>query len=137
MGTVATDLAVRCRAEVAEFAGADIVVVPALGAGVNKEAWASALAGTHLIVTIEDDPGALRSAVCSLLIELQDRISELNAACAAAWGDGAAGQQHLLPKVVSRTIDTVGPSFRTLEPCLEYFGFTPQAVRDLAFADEA
>lgn len=37
-----------------------------------------------------------------------------------------------MPRLLSKTVNAVGPSFRTLPSCLRHYGFTPEAIKDLA-----
>ena len=68
--------------------------------------------GRQLYVTIEDDVGVLRELVLDSLF--------------AAGGDHAS-----LPRVVSKTMSSEGPSFRTLEHCLLHHNFTVEGIEAL------
>lgn len=115
MGTQGTKLAWESQSSWATAAA--VVVVPSLNA-IPNEAWAAILSGgatpIKTIVTVEDDAGALKNYVSSVV---------LAHAC-----DGGFGTSRP-PKVVAKTVNAVGPSFRTLPACLEHFGFTPAALK--------
>lgn len=87
----------------------EVIVVSTVGANVPlltiKE-------GRQLYVTIEDDVGVLRELVLDSLF--------------AAGGDHAS-----LPQVVSKTMSSEGPSFRTLERCLLHHNFTVEGIEAL------
>ena len=108
MGTIGTDLALRCVKEVPGFRGANIIVVPALNMPTVDEAlWAGLFRSAHSVITIEDDAGALRAFVLERLAHpaLPSR-----------------------PQLVSKTLRGFGPSFRTLPACLEHHGYTVEAI---------
>eukprot|EP00729_Bicosta_minor_P000139 gene139-32853_t len=46
------------------------------------------------------------------------------------------GKFAKIPTIVSKTINAVGPSFRTLPSCLDYFGFTPEAIKAMYEAEK-
>eukprot|EP00051_Salpingoeca_urceolata_P028549 m.487419 g.487419 ORF g.487419 m.487419 type:complete len:659 (+) comp25011_c0_seq1:89-2065(+) len=108
-GTVPFKLAVDCTKSEAAFAGSPIVVASVINVAVDAVAWRRAVAGHTQVVTIEDDFGALRAFVLDLLQQL--------------GMDGV--------RVVSCTVDKVGPSWRTLPPCLTHFGFSPAHIAQL------
>ena len=109
MGTVATSLALRCVKELPGFSGASLVTVPALNTpSVDEDLWRGLLAGVHSVVSIEDDRGALKAFLCERLAKMRTP-----------------------PKLVSKTVDGVGPSFRTLDDCLAHHGFTPEAILEM------
>ena len=114
MGTQPTKLAFESRASWAD--GASIAVVPSLNA-IPDEAWSAVLDGSiKTVITIEDDAGALRSYVSTMV--------QLHASSGHFGGS-------LPPKVVAKTVNAVGPSFRTLTACLHHFGFTTAALKEL------
>lgn len=122
IGTVPTELALKCRDAWAK--GAKIVVVPSINGGTEIGAWRSALFGTvdapvDTIITIEDDAGALRSLVAQKLVECHSESR-------------GPDRSLTIPRLVSKTVAGVGPSFRSLPACLDHFGFTVDAIKALA-----
>jgi len=85
----------------------EVVVVSTVGANVPLLAIKE---GRQLYVTIEDDVGVLRELVLDSL--------------------SAAGHAPL-PRVVSKTMTSEGPSFRTLEHCLLHHKFTVNGIEAL------
>jgi len=109
MGGVATTLALKCVQEEKIFQDATIYVCTSLNYGYDLNHWRHAFENVNTVVTIEDDVGALRSFVSEMICQL--RISQ--------------------PRIVSKVVDHFGPSFRKIEDCLEYFGFTPKSIANL------
>jgi hypothetical protein len=110
IGTVPTKLAWDCQTAAPSFAGAPVVVVSALNHAVDAPFWAGIFAKYKTIVVIEDDIGALYKFVCT---------------CLAEHGGVAR------PRVVSKTVPAHGPSQRTMDACLQHFGFTPAKIEEL------
>ena len=112
IGTIATELAFTCRESVREFFGSTIVVVPALNCeDIDRDFWRNMFKQHDCLMVVEHDVGALYKYICSLLLNVRDF--------------GA------IPSCISKSIDHHGPSQRTLESCLKYFGFTPEGIKCL------
>jgi len=111
-GPVATQLALDCLAQ-PDFAGWGLVVVSCFDPPTEPEAWRPVLAAAEQLVVLEDSwaPGLLRPWIDALLLEL-----------------GLAPRREVLQPA------GWGSSFRSLEACLEHFGFTVAGVR-AALAD--
>jgi transketolase len=109
MGSVSTRLALDALAE-PRFAGFGLVVQSVLRGPIDLEHHRRLLADTELIITIEEDlaPGALHSFVCGLCQRL-----------------------GLRPRVLGKSIDRWGASFRTLQDALEHFGYTTDELARL------
>lgn len=107
-GTVATALALRCRAEEQEYSRWGVLAQGAFGLPLDRAWYRRVLARTREIVVIEDNvrQGGLYEFTCALVNEL-----------------------GLRPRVVALAPGFFGWSFRTLDACLEYFKFTPAGVR--------
>ena len=90
-----------------------------------------------VLVTIEDDTGALQSHVARVL--LRSRVAA-PATVVHSYTDvhtyacshvDTHIYMHVYMQVVHKTMSDAGPSFRTLPSCLEHFGFTAQAIEAL------
>jgi deoxyxylulose-5-phosphate synthase len=121
IGALATELALECQSGWAS--GARVVVVPALSPATPLASWHDALfsdGAVTTIITVEDDTGALRSHVAQRLLECHSEIVT------------RAPAAHVrLPRLVSKVITGVGPSFRSRPACLESFAFTAAALQAL------
>lgn len=106
IGPVSTRLALEAR-KTAAFAGWGVIVQSVLRGPCDLEHLRALLRGTEEIVTIEEDlsPGALHAFVARICREL-----------------------GLAPRLSGRSIDRWGASFRTLEACLDHFGFRPEGL---------
>ena len=135
MGTVAVGLALECQAGWAR--GATVTVVSALGCTYSPESasqWKRALVGdidtttVRTVITIEDDAGALNAFVAQRIVDMY-----------GSDGDAARDDGHRLapPRLLSKRVTSVGPSFRSLPACLEHFGFTPADVQRLYIERDA
>lgn len=147
MGTVSVDLALKCSTsegsdvephakrargssgtfnKPSTLRGAPIVVVTALNASDTGAQWDeifNTLSANGAIVTIEDDAGALKSEVARQIAR---------AAANGCWNwSPESVKLPLIPKLISKTVNEVGPSFRTLPSCLEHHGFTIQDIQAL------
>jgi transketolase len=106
-GTVSTRLAFDCM-HTADFKGFGLMVQGVFHGPLDRDFYRERLASTERIITIEEDtaPGTLRSFVHDLTQEL-----------------------GLRPRIVSKCIEGLGASFRTLDACLNHFGFTVEKVK--------
>eukprot|EP00943_MAST-04B_sp_MAST-4B-sp1_P007487 g7487.t1 len=122
IGTVASDLAVKCCRQSPFFKGSQILVVTTLNDTTNdldEHIWLNFFTQKSLkyVIVVEDDVGALYKHVCLNYAMLQGK-SYLGAALPCL--------QFLSKKIVES-----GPSQRTLDSCLRHFGFTVNAIEDL------
>jgi Transketolase len=108
-GTVSTRLALDCM-QTTDFKGFGLMVQGVFRGPLDRDFYRERLSKTELIITIEEDtaPGTLRSFVHDL-----------------------SSQLGLKPQIVSKCIEELGASFRTLDACLNHFGFTVEKIKQL------
>ncbi|MBN1770876.1 MAG: hypothetical protein JXB32_06445, partial [Deltaproteobacteria bacterium] len=106
IGPVSTRLALQARATPA-FAGFGVIVQSVLRGPLDLEYLRTRLVRTEEILTIEEDraPGALNTFVA-----------------------GVCRRLGLSPRLSGKSIDRWGASFRTLDACLDHFGFRPEGL---------
>jgi transketolase len=106
-GTVSTRLALECM-QTAAFQGFGLFVQGVFHGPIDRDYYRERLSQTELIITIEEDtpPGTLRSFVHDLTQQL-----------------------GLTARIVSKCIEGLGASFRTLDDCRNHFGFTVEKLK--------
>ena len=103
----------------------EIICVSVVGNGteLSLENYAG-LDGTEIFITIEDDVGVLRNLVT-------DAVAHIFLPYAFGAGRRDGRHSEISHTVVSKTMTQHGPSFRTLEHCLQHHGYTVAGIEAL------
>ncbi len=107
-GTVSTQLAQDIIAK-ENFKDWGMALQSVFNGPIDYEYWREMLSKAEVIVTIEEDfaPGTLFSFMSRLVNSLD-----------------------ITPRLLAKTLDGVGASFRTLQECCDYFGYTVENLEE-------